>query len=63
MKALVGLCDFKSEIESPAMKTRDKMNNKRSWWQGDRELGSLSTLGSFALAERASRLRDNTTER
>lgn len=37
MKGLVGLCDFKSEIESLAMKTGDKTSNKRSWQQSDRE--------------------------
>lgn len=37
IRGLVGLCYYRSEIKSPAMKTQDKMNNRGKQWQDDEE--------------------------
>ena len=37
IRGLVGLCYYRSEIKSPVMKTRDKMNNRGKQWQDDEE--------------------------
>lgn len=36
IRGLVGLCYYRSEIKSPAMKTQDKINNKGKLWQDDK---------------------------
>lgn len=33
MKGLVGLCYYKGEINSPAMKSQDERNDKGRQWQ------------------------------
>lgn len=37
IKGFIGLCYYKSEIKSPAMKAQDKMNKKGMQWKVDRD--------------------------